>query len=1121
MRKLQVLFMLSLVYGIVANAGTKPIKIGTGISVNPGKADSKDTEHKRSYFFVTSQNSQNEKLVSGKVTDADGQPIPGVTVVLKGTSIGTVTDLDGTFSIDIPDENSELVFSFIGLETKSVVVGNRSYFEIELRPSAFEIDDVVVVAYGKQKKESVVGSISQVSGRDLVSTPVINISNAIVGKVSGLTAIQNTGEVGNEHSTIRIRGVGTFAGTQDPLIVIDGIIRDMDTFNSLDSYDISGINVLKDASATAVYGVRGANGVIIVTTKRGKEGVSAPKVNLNTNFGLVSSTEFPQLVNSYEYAMLKNEGYRNDGRSNDPLIFSEDELWKFQNNRDFTPDEVAAMDFLTDEQKNVLNNTPALFYTDTDYLKEIFGGQLSPQQRYNVNLQGGTQQLSYYSSVGFADQRSITNDFGVEGAPTNVGSRKLNFRTNFDIRSIKNVEIGISVSGYTRNGSLATNGDNYNDFGNRYRQLFMNAISQPPFSGYGIIDGKIINEYTGWKLIDDAVMGWKSPIAILLSNKIAEISQSSLNTSFQVRHTADYLLKGLSFRGSVSYDQHFMKYAEKDYQLRNYSVGLNPENPEERLFYSYGDQPVIFNEINGRWGKRRKFYVEGGSDYSREFGKHTVTAMSLLTAEKFTTPGLAYNVPKGIYGVVGRVTYGYGNRYLAEFNIGYNGSENFAPGKQFGVFPSFSGGWIASNESFFPENSILTWLKLRGSYGQTGNSEIGGSRFLFLPGTWGSRSGTGPLLTVYSFGNSDGSSSNVVTPGKYEQTVGNPDVTWEKKTSLDFAVETRFFKDKLSVTADFFKEDRDNILTRLGTVPGTIGLSGNVLPPVNVGKMSNKGYELVVDWTKQNRDLYYKIGGQVSYAVNKIDYMAEPPYPFEWMNATGFAFRQHKGYYEEGFYNTEEEVANHPYNAVYANKVQKGDLRLVDINGDGEINQYDIVPVGYSNIPRFSYGGNFRVGYKGFEVYALLSGAAQGSFQLEGYSSSPFLETRGSTPFKYMLDRWTQERSDTGEQINFPRMSVVFQETANALPNSFWYRSTDYLKLKNVEISYTFKNIRFGADAKIRAIQVLFNANNIYTWKFGNLPEGFDPELVQTGVSSQGVIYPLTRVYNFGVNFQF
>ena len=325
--------------------------------------------------------------------------------------------------------------------------------------------------------------------------------------------------------------------------------------------------------------------------------------------------------------------------------------------------------------------------------------------------------------------------------------------------------------------------------------------------------------------------------------------------------------------------------------------------------------------------------------------------MALVTGERYTSPGLKYNVPRGYYGVVGRVTYGYDQRYLAEFNMGYNGSENFAPGKRFGFFPAVSVGWVVSNEPYFPKNDILTWLKFRASYGQTGNSEIGGDRFLFLPGTWGSHSygpWNGTPLDGYFFGSSNGSVNNPAFSGKYEQSTGNPDVTWEKKESYNIAAEVRMFRDRLSVTVDLFEEKRNNILTKLGVTPGIIGLSGDALPPVNVGRMSNRGYEIQVSWRDNvGTDFWYEVGGQVSYAVNKIDYKAEPSYMYTWMNETGFAYGQYKAYYNEGFYNTPEEVANHPYNAIDGNRVQGGDLRIVDVNGDGIIDDKDITRAPY------------------------------------------------------------------------------------------------------------------------------------------------------------------------------
>ena len=602
----------------------------------------------------------------------------------------------------------------------------------------------------------------------------------------------------------------------------------------------------------------------------------------------------------------------------------------------------------------------------------------------------------------------------------------------------------------------------------------------------------------------------------------ARINQSSLNTSIRIRHRMDYLVEGLSVRGALSYDHYFTKTLRVTPNLPVYSITRNPADPAELLYYG-GEHNAKSYEETG-WGKNRKVYVEAGIDFSRDFGKHAVTAMALVTGERYTSPGLKYNVPRGYYGVVGRVTYGYDQRYLAEFNMGYNGSENFAPGKRFGFFPAVSVGWVVSNEPYFPKNDILTWLKFRASYGQTGNSEIGGDRFLFLPGTWGSHSygpWNGSPLDGYFFGSSNGSVNNPAFPGKYEQSTGNPDVTWEKKESYNIAAEVRMFRDRLSVTVDLFEEKRNNILTKLGVTPGIIGLSGSALPPVNVGRMSNRGYEIQVSWRDNvGTDFWYEVGGQVSYAVNKIDYKAEPSYMYAWMNETGFAYGQYKAYYNEGFYNTPEEVANHPYNAIDGNRVQGGDLRIIDVNGDGIIDDKDITPTGFSNVPRFAFSSNLSFGYKGFEISALLTGSAQGTFNMNGYLITPFAQGNG-TPLSYMNGRWTPERHAAGKHITFPRMSVNMANSQNNQNNAFWFRSTDHIKLKNVEVAYTFRNARWMRKAHIGSIRVFVNANNLCTWGGKDLIDGIDPELVQDGSTSEGIIYPLTRVYNFGFNIQF
>jgi len=614
----------------------------------------------------------------------------------------------------------------------------------------------------------------------------------------------------------------------------------------------------------------------------------------------------------------------------------------------------------------------------------------------------------------------------------------------------------------------------------------------------------------------------KSPIAYMLEKAQARINQSSLNTSIRIRHRMDYLVEGLSVRGALSYDHYFTKTLRVPPNLPVYSITRNPADPAELLYYG-GEHNAKSYEETG-WGKNRKVYVEAGIDFSRDFGKHAVTAMALVTGERYTSPGLKYNVPRGYYGVVGRVTYGYYQRYLAEFNMGYNGSENFAPGKRFGFFPAVSVGWVVSNEPYFPKNDILTWLKFRASYGQTGNSEIGGDRFLFLPGTWGSHSygpWNGTPLDGYFFGSSNGSVNNPAFPGKYEQSTGNPDVTWEKKESYNIAAEVRMFRDRLSVTVDLFEEKRNNILTKLGVTPGIIGLSGSALPPVNVGRMSNRGYEIQVSWRDNvGTDFWYEVGGQVSYAVNKIDYKAEPSYMYAWMNETGFAYGQYKAYYNEGFYNTPEEVANHPYNAIDGNRVQGGDLRIVDVNGDGIIDDKDITPTGFSNVPllhvqqqpelRLQGVRNIRAPYRfgagdvqheRLPHHALRPGKR---YAAELYERP--LDAR--TPCRRQADHLPAHVREHGQQPEQPEqlLLVPFDRPYQAQER----RGGLYVPERPL-----------AAQGAYRSIRVFVNANNLCTWGGKDLVDGIDPELVQDGSTSEGIIYPLTRVYNFGFNIQF
>lgn len=1053
--------------------------------------------------------------VRAKVTDSSGAPIAGATAVSQDGKSFWIADNNGVVVIDAKPGTS-ITFSCLGYEDQQIVLNSKDNLTVVMTDSDFVLNSVVVVGYGTQKKETVTGSISQVSGESILRSPTANISNAIVGRVSGLTSVQKTGEAGHDETTIRIRGIGTYNGDQNPLVVIDGVIRDMTAFNMLDGNDVERINVLKDASSTAVYGVRGANGVIIVTTKRGDVGKA--KVSLTANFGLTTPTTLVSFVDSYNYALLKNEAYINDGKAGNTKMFTEDEIWKFQNNRDYTPEEVAAMDFLTEEQKQTLLNSPAVFYGSTDYMKAIFGSTLAPQQQYNVNVSGGTDKVGYFASVGYLNQRSLLNDFGIKDCVGNTGSDRISFRTNLDFRMIKYTDIKVSIAGQMKNASVVADNTGGSGMGSRYHHLLLNIYEAPPFSGQGVYGDKVIGNYAGDGPLVNKYAWGKTPIAYMLEKRQLRETQTSLNTSININHRMDYLTEGLSLRGAVSYDHYFSKTLSVSSGLPTYEYTLNPENPSEILFFGGDEKAVSYSESG--WSKSRKFYFEAGVDYRRSFAKHNVSAMLLVTGERYTANGLKYNVPRGYYGIVGRVTYGYAERYFAEFNMGYNGSENFAPGKRFGFFPAVSAGWALSNEPFFPKNNIVTWLKFRASYGQTGNSNIGGSRFMYLPGTWGTY-GYGNPMQGYQFGTSDGSTINPEFPGKYELSTGNPDVTWEKKESYNVGIDLNMFRDRLTITADMFQENRNNILTTLQIVSGTVGLDSGSLPPVNVGKMTNKGYEIEVKWADRvGRDFQYEIGGNLSYSVNKIIYQAEPAYQYEWMNATGFAYGQMKALYNEGFYNSAIEAANHPYNDIDANKVQPGDLRIVDIDGDGKIDSNDYVPYGFSNIPRFAFSGNISLCYKGFGVSLLFTGSAQGSFGMADYLITPFAQGQ-STPLSYMMGRWTPERAASGEEVTFPRLSVNIATSQNNSSNSFWIRSTDHFKLKNAELFYDFAGQAWMRRCSISGLRVYFNANNLFTVAKHGLIDGIDPELTDDTTSNRGLIYPLTRIYNIGFNIEF
>lgn len=1067
--------------------------------------------------------------VKGSVTDNIGEALIGVSVSVKNSSnIGTVTDVDGSYTLNNVPKNGVLVFSYVGMVPMEVNVSGRDVINVKMSEQAVGLEQVVITAFATQKKINVTGSISTVTGKDIVSTPVSNISNALIGNTPGVSGLQTSGEPGRNAANIRIRGIGTY-GDATPLIVIDGVEQSAEQafaeLNSMDPNEILGISVLKDASSTAVYGIRSANGVIIVTTKRGIAG--KPVISFSANYGVTKATNLQKNLSSYDWAYMRNEAIDNDiasyagASANNMYRYSADDLWKFKNNRDFTPEEVAAMN-ISDAQKQTLLNSPALYYGSQNLYDNQFG-EYGPQSQLNLNISGGTDRLKYFASLGYFTQSGITKSTKYYGASTESKYERYNFRSNFDINVTNNLKVSVGLAGQFGSTQGPGNASDPYDLSGRYKIMMQYIYEGNPFMAPGIIDGRLINGYAGeagtvqnpLSTKTNSQIGNQNAVYNLLTSGIGTIDNTLLNSTVKIEHELDYLLKNLKVHGTVNYQDNYNRYIKNTPSLPSYSVQRSLADPNVLQFFGGSIGQDQFES----WGYSNwnKLYVDAGIDWAGSFGLHNVSGLFLGKASKYYMPSDSNNTntPSGVIGLVGRATYNYDERYMAELNIGYNGTEQFRKGKRFGLFPAYSVGWVPSSESFFPKNKWVTFAKVRGSYGEVGNDRLGNSRrYLYLPNTYNLNQGG------YWWGNTGNNVSDYYY-GVTEGTLGNYNVTWEKAKKYDVGLELKFLDNRLSFTYDWFKEDRKDILTTLGTIPGIYGVSADKVPPANVGQTQNKGYEIVLAWADQINKFGYSVEGSLGYSKNKIIYQAEAPNPYYWMNKTGYSIGQRFGLKSDGLFNTPEELANRPYNNYTSNKATLGDIRYKDLNGDGIINNQDVAPIGYPNFPAYHYSMKVGFTYKGFDLKLLFTGTANGSFYVGSGMSMPYYKYAGNA-WQWMSDgRWTAEKAALGEKITYPR--AIFNPTTSdnnylSVTSDYWMFSNDFIKLKNAEIGYTFPSgSKFLKKANISSLRLYLNGNNLITFRNAMKEMGIDPETTD-GTS---YIYPLTRVFNIGVNIQF
>ncbi|TDG36293.1 TonB-dependent receptor [Pedobacter changchengzhani] len=999
-----------------------------------------------------------DKIITGKVTDADGGGVlPGVTVKVKGTTLGAITDANGNYSIKVNEKSRVLVFNFIGYEEiEKFVPDDNSIVNVKLTSSSQGLNEVVVVAYGAQKKETVTGAISSISTKEIKQSPAANLAVSLAGRLPGLSALQRSGEPGRDLTQIFVRGQGT-TNTQSPIVLVDGVEREL-TF--IDPNEVESVTVLKDASSTAIFGVRGANGVILVTTKRGTSEV--PEINFTAETGGQDFTRLAQPVNSFQYATLKNLASANDGL---PPVYSDAALAAYQSGSD------------------------PIRYPNTDWVNTLVR-KFSPESRYNLNISGAGKAVRYFVNAGVLNQ---SGSFKTEKDLNYDPSFKLNrynFRSNIDLQINKSLKAYLNIAGYLekQNGpfgvAIASTGQG-GDSPSLY--VLANLFDLPAtIPGPLTPDGSVSTNSTIINV----------PYGLLNRSGYRQQTRSNVTATYGMEQNLDFVTKGLTAKALISFDTKSTNNLNASRSFVKQVQFIDPNNlgPDGLPVVSYKPFNADVNTplaISGSGNFTSLANFQGFLNYNRIFGKHTVTGLVLYQQQQTIIDS---QLPFNLLGVSNRLTYGYDNRYFAEFNAGYNGSEQFAKGKRFGFFPAFSGAWVVSNEKFWNVKGINS-LKIRGSYGEVGNDRINSKRFIYSDD-----------ITVVGGGYSStlGGGNRV----NYNQ-IGNPDLQWEVAKKANIGLEIGFLK-SFNLVADIFSENRDNVLIPRGTIPVLNGLPVGILPPVNIGVVNNKGYELELNYKKYfDKDFSIVSRVNVSYATNKLKFADEAQLSSDYAyryRKTGYSIGQNFGYIVDKYFDNQAEIDQSPVQSIGANASKPGDFKYKDLNGDGIIDPKDLAPIGYSSVPEYTFGAAFSITYKGFDLSLLFQGVTNVSNYYQSRGTFP-----GSNYYVNHLESWTAERAAAGDPINYPRLTTKTSPNENR--NSFFILDASYIRLKNAEIGYTLPlsiSKRIGS----KRVRLYANGLNLYTWD--KLPsKQFDPEL--TGELS----YPVLRIINFGANVAF
>lgn len=1022
---------------------------------------------------------QNKRKITGRVIDIKGEPLIGVNVTVDGDTNGSITNMDGLYELFVDKKSVLIKFTYIGFKTSEIRTNaSTNIYDVTLEEQVNELEETVIVGYGTQRKISNIGAQSSMKMED-IKTPSASLTTTLAGRLAGVVAVQRTGEPGKDAADIWIRGIST-PNTSSPLVLVDGVER---SFNDIDPEDIESLTTLKDASATAVYGVRGANGVILIKTKPGK--IGKPTVSADYYESFTRFTKMVDLADGVTYMKAANEAMRNDGTAT-----------KY-----------------TDEYINntIVGKDPYL-YPNVDWLHEIFN-DWGHNRRVNVNVRGGSEKVSYYASVSYFNETGMTvTDKRINTYDSEMKYSRYNFTTNLSLDITPTTKAEIGAQGYLGEGNYPaiSSSSLYN------AAMSISPVEYPKMffiNGESYIPGISTNN------------NFNNPYSQATRRGYDNLTKNQIYSNLRLTQELDMITKGLKISAMYAFDVYNEIHVHQDREESTYNF-LDTNVP-----YDMNGQPILQRiyegsnvlSYNQTTGGNKKTYLEASLIYDRTFNEdHRVSALFLFNQQSkllYPKSTLEDAIPYRMMGIAGRATYSWKDRYFAEFNIGYNGAENFSPGHRFGTFPAFGVGWVVSNEKFWqPLSKVVSFLKIRYTDGKVGNSDVNDRRFMYLD----------QMKENSSYGYKFG--PNGTKWSGYETLNMAVDLVWEESHKQNLGVDIKLFNDDLSIIFDIFKERRENILLkRENSIPSFLGYNTSA-PYGNIGIVENKGFDGTIEYNKRiNKDWLISLRGNITFNKDKWIQGELPEQKYEWMNQYGRNIKAAKGYIAEGLFTQAEIDDMHRWEVLSdANKaitpkpfasqfgtVKAGDIKYKDLNNDGQIDSYDQTYISRGDVPTTVYGFGFTVAWKDLSVGMMFQGTAGAERVLNGSSINPFSGGGGTGNLYCNIDdRWTEDNPN--QNVFYPRLSYG-NETASYVNNfqksTWWVRNMDFMRLKTLQISYNLPK-DWVNKVRLKNAAVYVMGTNLFTLSRFKL---WDPELN----TDNGASYPNTTSYSIGLNFTF